>query len=157
MDGTGTGIEPVDDRFKLGGKAKIVQRCYQHDHIAVHQLLDQFFFNGILLHAGAVHAASVTAPTGMDIFKGCVEAEYVMTFALRPFNELIRQQSRGAGLMRTACNHNDFHIAFPPYKLLPIRNACSGNSLPSMAERLPQPYPSTRPTSCHSMYRTSVL
>ena len=157
MDGTGTGIEPVDDRFKLGGKTEIVQRRHQHDHIAVHQLLNQFLFNGILLHAGTVHAAGITPPAGMDIFKSGVETEHFMTFALRAFYKFICQQGRRAGLMRTACNHNDFHPVHPPYKFLPIRKACSGNSLPSIAERLPQPYPSTRPTSCHSMYRTSVL
>ena len=139
MDGTGTGIETVDDRFKLGRKAKIIQRRYQHNHIAVHQLLNQFLLNGILLHTGTVHAAGIAAPAGMDVFEGSVETEYFMPFTFRTFNKFICQQGRRAGLMRTACNHNDFHIPYPPYKLLPIRNACSGNSLPSMAERLPQP------------------
>ena len=93
MDGGGAGIEPVDDRFKLGGKAVIVQRGHQSDHIAVHQLLDQFCGNSILNDTGAVHAAGVTAPAGVDIFKSGVKAEHFMPRRLRPFNKLIRQQS----------------------------------------------------------------
>ena len=110
MDGSGTGIEAVDDRFDLGGKTVIIQRRHQGNHIAVHQLLDQFCRNGILNDTGAVHPAGIAAPAGVDVFKGSIEAEYFMSRRLCPFNELIRQQGRSAGLMRTAAKNYDFHF-----------------------------------------------
>ena len=90
MDGTRAGIETVNDCFNLCGETEIIQRRYQHDHIAVHQLLNQFGLNGILLHTGPVHTAGVAAPAGMDVFKSRVETEHFMPVGLSPFNKLIR-------------------------------------------------------------------